>query len=221
MRKTNFSINEYYHLFNRGNSKQKIFHDKKDYERFIKMLFLANSNTNFKFRDVSKNPFKTERGEQLVAIGTYCLMPNHFHLLVTELEDNGISKFMQKITTAYSMYYNIKYKRTGGLFEGRYKSEHLYEDRYLKYIFSYIHLNPIKLIQKDWRDNGIKDKKKTLAYLEQYEYSSYIDYRDEDRIEKTILNKNNFPEYFTSPNKFNKEILDWITYADFTQVRPV
>src|SRR3989344_754162 len=162
LRKTPFVSNEYYHLYNRGNSKQKIFHDTEDYRRFITLLYTCNSENNFRMflveNGFEKDPYLWQRGKNLVSIGAYCLMPNHFHILVTEGEEGGISKFMQKLSTAYVMYYNQKYERTGGLFEGKFKSEHLDKDTYLKYIFSYIHLIPIKLLQKDWREVGIKNK---------------------------------------------------------------
>ncbi len=99
IRKIDFSINEYYHLYNRGNSKQKIFLDAEDYNHFIKLLYLCNSVRGITFRDVSQNSYEFDREETLVNIGAYCLMPNHFHLLVKEKVENGISKFMQKLLT--------------------------------------------------------------------------------------------------------------------------
>ena len=161
-----------------------------------------------------KDPYLWERGSQIVSIGAYCLMPNHFHLLVTEKEDGGISKFMQKVSTAYVMYHNNKNERTGGLFEGKFKSEHLDTDNYLKYIFSYIHLNPLKLIQKDWKDAGIKNKKASLNYLDNYRHSSFLDFMGAKRKENAILDRKAYPNYFPSTNKFESEILDWINYKN-------
>ena len=116
IRRVNFATGEYYHLYNRGNSKQKIFLDDEDYNHFVKLLYLCNSVRSITYRDVTKNVYDFDREETLVFIGAYCLMPNHFHILVKEKSEKGISKFMQKISTAYSMYFNNKYKRTGGLF---------------------------------------------------------------------------------------------------------
>ena len=118
---------------------------------------------------------------------------------------------MQKLITAYVMYYNKKYKRSGGLFEGKFKAEHTDTDRYLKYLFSYIHLNPIKLIESKWKENGIKNKTKALTYLAEYPYSSYLDYLDLNRPGKVILNRELFPNYFPTKQNFKKEIFDWIT----------
>ena len=214
IRKVNFVPQEYYHIYNRGNSKQKIFHDEQDYERFMCLLYSVNTKQKIISRLLFKNIFIFDREKNLVSIGAYCLMPNHFHILITQTENGSISKFMQKLTTAYSMYYNKKHKRTGSLFEGKFKSEYLDNDLYLKYVFSYIHLNPIKLIQKNWKEEGIKDKINVINFLKNYKYSSYIDYLNEKitRKESTILNKGAFPSYFPTKNLFTKEIFEWLSY---------
>ena len=146
MRKVKLSEGEYYHIYNRGVDRRKTFLDDRDYERFISNLFLANSSKKF---EMSKNKDKKwslekslseERGDRVVAIGAYCLMPNHFHLLVKEITPGGISKFMQKVQNAYTGYFNKKVHRTGVLFEGAFKAEHVDDDRYLKYLFAYKHL---------------------------------------------------------------------------------
>ncbi len=208
---------EYYHIYNRGNSKQKIFHDKEDYHRFISLLYVSNTNQRFNLydlnRDLEFNIYKLEINDHLVSIGAYCLMTNHFHILITEQIEGGISKFMQKLATAYSMYYNKKYKRTGSLFEGKFKSKHLHNDNYLKYNFSYIHLNPIKLIQSDWKEKGITNKTKVLDFLSKYEYSSYFDFVHEDkRSQGKILDIGSFPRYFPNRGAFLKEIFEWINF---------
>ncbi len=213
IRKVNLVSGEYYHIYNRGNSKQVIFQDEEDYQHFIKLLFLSNGEFNFKFQFIGKNDiYDFNRGLRLVSIGAYCLMPNHFHLLVTQIEGGSISKFMQKLTTGYSMYYNKKYERTGSLFEGKFKSEHANIDNYLKYLFSYIHLNIIKLIQKDWKEVGIKNKNEATDYLNEYKYSSYLDYLGIDRKENSILNREDLPDYFPTKELFKKDIFEWLSY---------
>lgn len=214
IRKVSFVPGEFYHIYNRGNSKQIIFHDKQDYSRFLSLLYAVNTKQNIILRLILKDVYKFDRGECLVSIGGYCLMSNHFHLLLTETEDGSISKFMQKLTTAYSMYYNEKYDRTGSLFEGKFKSEHANEDRYLKYLFSYIHLNPVKIIDKNWKTNGIKNKQKVLEFLKNYEYSSYKDYLGISRSENNILNKEAFPDYFPNKAAFTKEIFEWLSFNE-------
>ncbi len=216
IRNISFVEGEYYHIYNRGNSKQKIFLSESDYQRFVDLLYAVNREDGFNFADSQKgiSVYEKDSENPLVAIGAYCLMPNHFHILLTPLVGGGVSKFMQKLSTAYVMYFNLKNKRTGSLFEGKFRSQYVGNDRYLKYIFSYIHLNPIKLIQKDWKEKGIKNKKVALQYLAGYEYSSYVDYIGKERVQKMILSKSHFPEYFPSKSEFNNEILDWISYNE-------
>ena len=216
IRKKAFVSEEFYHIYNRGNSKQKIFHDQEDYFRFMSLLYACNSENNFRIYALGKeeSPYDFDRGVLLVSIGAYCIMPNHFHILITQTEKGDISKFMQKVSTAYVMYYNKKYKRKGGLFEGKFKAQYLNRDVYLKYIFSYIHLNPIKLIDKAWKERGIRNKKDAINYLNNYKYSTYLDYMGEYRIQNKILNKKAFPNYFPKQKDFSAEILEWITYKN-------
>ena len=210
-----FAPSEYYHLYSRGVEKRVIFLDKHDYERFIKILFFCNGSKSVVIRDLPRSltfgKYTDKRGEILVDIGAYCLMPNHFHLLVRERGEKGISLFMQKLITAYTMYFNDKYDRTGRLFESSYKSTHAADDGYLKYLFAYIHLNPVKLIDPEWKENGIKNIEKTKQYLDKYAFSSFADYAGRDRDSGLILAKQEFPEYFPTPDIFTTLIFEWIT----------
>ena len=211
IRKTSFAPGEFYHIYNRGNGKREIFHDQWDYSHFLKILNLFNNKENHCLRYESGNFFIPNLKTELVSIGGYCLMPNHFHLLVTEKEEGGISRFMQKLSTGYVMYYNQKYKRTGSLFEGKFKSEHVGNDKYLKYLFSYIHLNPVKLVEPKWKTKGVMDQTRVLEFLNGYEYSSYKKYlTDEDKY--NILDTSAFPEYFPTKESFKKEIFEWLNY---------
>ena len=214
IRKKAFVSEEYYHIYNRGNSKQKIVHDKEDHYRFISLLYACNSENNFRIYALNKieSPYDFKRDLELVSIGAYCLMPNHFHILITQTEKGDISKFMQKLSTAYVMYYNKKYKRTGGLFEGKFKAEHVDEDRYLKYLFSYIHLNSIKLIDKDWKEKGIHNKRRAIDFLNKYQYSSFLDFLGISRIQNKILNTVTFPNYFPTKEIFLKEVFEWFNF---------
>jgi len=140
-------------------------------------------------------------------------MPNHFHLLIREREEGGITKFMGKLGTGYSMYFNKKYERTGGLFEGRFKARHVDSDRYLKYLFAYIHLNPVKMIEPQWKEVGITNHTHVKKYIDEYEYSSYPDHGGIEREEKLILNTNVFPRYFNKKVDFTKFIDQWLVYV--------
>lgn len=212
-RKFTFSVDEFYHIYNRGTDKRVIFMDYEDYERFVSLMFVCNSDRPIIFRDIPIGlPYVFERGNTLVDIVAYCLMPNHFHLLILEKMDGGITKFMSKLLTAYSMYFNRKYKRTGGLFEGVFKAKHAETDEYLKYLFAYIHLNPVKIIDSNWKEYGIQNRVAAQGYLADYKYSSYLDWQGETRDESKILNRNASPEYFTTAKDFNDFVNEWLSY---------
>ena len=227
IRKIPFTQGEYYHVYNRGNSKQKIFLDNEDYYHFLECLYIFNTYKSFKIRDelhrLKIKSYDFDREVLLVSIGSWVLMPNHFHIYVMinphksdlcKKGKNNISEYMRKVLTAYSKYFNKKYERTGGLFEGKFKSVHIEDDKQAKYLFSYIHLNPIKLIQKNWKEEGIKDKNNALEFLDKYKWSSYLDYKGVERKENKILNKEDFPDYFNGIKNFDKEILEWLKYRE-------
>ena len=222
-RKTTFSLGENYHIYNRGNDKRITFQNKADYGRFIALLYLCNSVKNIRLSDYPRAKLEKlldiKREETIVDIGAYCLMPNHFHLLIHEKTENGISKFMQKLLTAYTMYFNKKNERTGSLFSGLFKSTHANEDEYLKYLFSYIHLNPIKLIEPMWKEKGISDKKKANSFLNSYDYSSFLDFTGKQRKESVILDKKHFPEYFKNFKEFADFIENWLSFTN-VKARP-
>lgn len=210
-----FSEGEFYHLYNRGVEKRETFSDINDRERFLRLLFLANSTEPFNFRDVEEKKLADiDRGNLLVAIGAYCLMPNHFHILVKEITPGGISIFMKKLNTGYSMYFNKRNERVGPLFQGRFKAQHVRRDEHLKYLFAYIHLNPIKLIEPDWKENKIKNREHAEEYLNAYRHSSYADYKHIQREEERILTMKEFPEYFIDTSDFTQFVSDWLNYDD-------
>ncbi len=210
IRKTPFMIGECYHIYNRGVDKRTIFSDKFDHKRFISLLYLCNGINSVNMSKVIRKGlpfseiFNMDRGEQFVDIGVYCLMPNHFHILAREKIEGGISMFMEKISTAYVMYFNTKNERKGSLFEGPFKAKHIDNDSYLNWVFSYIHINPIKLIDSDWKEKGISDHEMIEKFVENYKYSSYYDYFLGNRPENTILNKTSFPGHFSQLNDFEE-----------------
>ncbi len=215
-RKTILAPDEFYHIYNRGTEKRDIFKSVTDHKRFVTLLHLCNSLSpvhigNF-IKLHSSRLSEFDPGERLVDIVAYCLMPNHFHLLIHEKQDGGTSKFMQKLLTGYTMYFNKRYDRTGALFQGKFKASHANEDRYLKYLISYIHLNPVKLIDSKWKENGIKNRKQAEQYLEEYPYSSYREYLGHTRDERVLINLDVLPQYFETPKDFESNVTEWLTY---------
>jgi len=128
----------YYHVYARGVNKQKIFSENNDYAYFIKLFE----------RYLSARPAVSKTGEVYphylddIQILAYCLMPNHFHLLLYQVDVPYLEKFMRSVMTSYSRYFNIRYKRTGPVFESCYKAARVGDESYLQHISRYIHLNP-------------------------------------------------------------------------------
>lgn len=214
----NLAPGEFYHIYNRGTDKREIFLTKNDYDRFLSLLYLANSSEKVDLKRQGRTLSEImaiNKGENLVDICAYCLMPNHFHLILKERDAGGISRFMQKLITGYTMYFNKLNARNGALFQGKFKSEHANEDRYLSYLISYIHLNPVKLFDPKWKEKGIQDKKWAETFLNNYKYSSYLDYsREESRPESKILDKTALPRYSESPRDFQTSLSEWLNWKN-------
>ena len=216
MRKIPLVQGEYYHLYGRGVDKRVVFTEPSEYERFIAYLYILNSAQNSRHSDffrthTSQDAFNIDRGDPLVAFGAFCLMPNHFHLYVTPLVEGGVSKFMQRLQTAYTKYFNQKHARTGALFGSTFKSEHVKNDNHAKYLFSYIHLNPAKLKDPRWKEKGSGDLKKLAAFVEEYPYSSYREYLSGDHV---ITAPAKFPEYLHNKSEVQRHIKDWLQFQD-------
>jgi putative transposase len=206
LRKQSFAIGQFYHLYNRGTEKRIIFLDEQDHRHFLFLMYICNTEKSIELRNISEN---FDREETIVDIGAYCLMPNHFHILVREKIENGISTYMRKLLTAYSMYFNKKYERTGKLYESVFKSTHAGSDNYLKYLYSYMHLNPVKLIDRNWKENRNKNNARFLEYIFSYPYSSLKEYID---AQFRIIDPAQFPGYFKNPTEHREELFEWINF---------
>jgi len=200
-RPTNFfAPEEWYHCYSRGIDNRVVFESTSDYQRFISLLYLANTSTvlhrsnlgNLSYHEL----FTIPRKETLVSIGAYALMPNHFHLLLYEKNASGISTFMQKLGTAYTMYFNVKRERSGGLFTKPFRARHISDDRYLQHIIDYIHLNSLKLFENGHkRNNKMEDKHYFMTKLKSYPFSSFPDFNGTSRPAKVVLGNKIFNLY--------------------------
>ncbi len=197
LRKAPLLSGETYHVYNRGAHKYATFTDESDYRRFSALLHLANHSGPILLREIlgrkkhrgrfSGEVFAERPDKSFVDLLAYSLMPNHFHLVMRQRRDNGITKFMQKLTVSYSMYFNTKYGHSGVLFQGRFKSSHIDTEPYFRWIFSYIHLNPVSLVEPEWEERGIRDPARSKEFLRNYRHSSYYDYYVGERPERAIL----------------------------------
>lgn len=220
MRRITLSEGEYYHLYNRGVDKRVTFSSRPEYNRFLAYLYLMNDVESARYTDVIRTfsrglASRYDRGKPLVAIGAYCLMPNHFHIYATPLVEDGISKFMQRVQTAYTMFFNQKHERSGALFQGTFKARHVDDDAYAKYLFSYIHLNPAKLKEPNWKNFGARDFRGLHEYLRTYPYSSLREYTEREHI---ITNPSKFPDYLSDARELDDHINFWLEFRNPLEV---
>ncbi len=214
IRELNFTNEYLYHIYNRGVDKRDIFLEDSDYYRFLHDLYEFNDKNpvpaDFRHSTV-RHPTSYKFGERerelLVEIICFVLMPNHFHLILRQLQDEGISLFMKKIG-GYSCFFNQKHERSGTLFQGRFQSVLIDSDEYLMHLSRYIHLNPLDLLEKDWKEKGIKNKDKAQEFLNNYYWSSYLDYIGENNY-PSLINKRPILEYFDNTVRYKKFIEEY------------
>jgi putative transposase len=192
-RKIPIITGEFYHILNRGVASQPTFLSKRDYQRASLLLpYYQHLSPPFKFSRFLKFS-KTKQsevlqmmrkhGNLLVEIVAYCLMPNHFHFILKQLSDEGISKFVSDVTNSYTRYFNTKYERKGPIFQGKFKAVRVETEEQLLHLSRYIHLNPLSSYVV-----------KTTKDLENYSYSSFPEYLQEagDELCQKGLTLNNF-----------------------------
>ena len=216
MRKTKFVKGGHYHLSNRGVDNRNVFVSKEDYDRFEAYLYLLNDTesqraANFFVGKRNETIFDNARAEQLVAIGAYSLLPTHFHIIATPLHEGSLSKFMQKLTTAYTMYFNDKYQRTGSLFEGTYKAKASSSENHLKYLLAVTHLAPAQLFNRDWQEEDVFALERLSGELMDYRYSSAGEYMNDKHI---ITAPDYFPRYFARAKSMDTYIRYWADNKD-------
>ena len=140
MRKTKFENGEVYHIFNRGVDKREVFLSDSDYFRFLKSMKEFN-NTLPAWKMQSLSIRGETSSDPYIEIIAYCFNPNHFHLLVKQLNENGVSEFMRKLGTGYTMYFNKKHDHSGVIFQGVFKSVHVDTNEYFLYVSAYVNCN--------------------------------------------------------------------------------
>lgn len=217
MRNLQFVPENIYHIYNRGVEKRDIFLKDNDKWRFLQGLALFNdekTSSNILWQlekkrggvtlKVLKEFFINSISERnnLIRILAYCLMPNHFHLLIEEVKQTGISRFMHKLGVGYTGYFNKKYERDGALFQGTFKATVISKEDYLKYLLIYINVvNPGQLIEPNLKKEGVKNVKEVMKFAEQYIWSTNLEYlgrRNSIIIEKGIFSKMFNPKEYVS-----------------------
>lgn len=207
-RMTPLVMGEYYHIYNRGVARQPTFLSKKDHERFIICLhYYSFENVPFRLSKFLQLP-KEDRDKWIkelelknniaVEIIAFCLMPNHFHLLLKQVSDKGISTFMKKVTDAYTRYFNKRHGRVGSVFQGAFKAVHISHEEQLLHLSRYIHLNPLVSIvvrEEDFRG---------------YPWSSLKSYLGENY---SFINSKIILDFFKSKEKYLEFVMDQADYG--------
>ncbi len=229
MERPQFVNGEVYHVYSRGVEKRRIFMNNKDYFRAVHDMFefndtapaqisyhhLHSSIPETRLQKLERKPRKL-----LVEILCFCLMPNHYHFLLRQLRDGGITEFMRKFGTGFTNYFNIKYDRVGPLFQGKFKAVHVTEQRHLLYLPHYIHLNPLDLYTPEWREKRIKNVAKPLEFLKLYRWSSYPDYIGRTNF-PSITQRGFIQEIYgsTDPERYLGDIKEWLSELDLSSIR--
>ena len=207
---------EYYHICNRGVNKQTIFHDTRDYIRFLFLIIYfqspeilqnisryVDSFVKHRMFNINVDKIINKRTVELVA---FCIMPNHFHLILKEVEEGGISSYMQRVLNAYGKYYNTKYERSGHVFQGPYRLVHIEDDRQMRHVSAYIHRNPREI--KSW-----------FKKEHTYPWSSYQDFTGTNRWGELLVpdiamgesSQKQYEEFVrTSPSKVLEGELEYL-----------
>jgi putative transposase len=201
----------YFLISNVGSEGRIIFSSKEDFDRFEAYLYLLNSVDSPRVANLfaggrEREIFTTARGEKLIAIGAYCFTPKEFHLLVTPVADGGISKFMQKLQTAYTMFFNHKYQRTGRLFHSAYRSRQAETEDELQFFFTSVHLNAIKLFNERWHELEKEELLSLAASAMNYRYSSIGEHRTNKSV---ITSRDTFPRNLFSIKNASAHVRLW------------
>ncbi len=196
-RKEELANGEMYHVILRALDDNLIFKNTDDYYRGIFSIYEFNNinSVTIQARRKARTAFKKslkkadrrptsiqslefiDDREKMIEILAFCFMPNHIHLLLKQVKDNGISKFMKKLGGGYARYFNDKYKRKGHVFQDTFRAVRIESDNQFMATVSYIFTNPIALIEPEWKELGIRNHstKKVFKFLEEYKWSSYQD----------------------------------------------
>lgn len=212
MERLTFETGEFYHVYNRSIEKRILFPRESDYVRFTQAAYYFNDATfqpeNFKYKGLTL--VKDEKRKELVEILAFCWMPTHYHFLLRQKVDGGITTFMRRLGTGFTMYFNKKYDRNGNIFEGPFKARHIAKDDYLLHATRYIHLNPLELYDRTWKEKGTKNMEASKKFVLQYRWSSLHNYLG-GKIFSEIISTPEFWRIFGGGQKEYKQFLwEWL-----------
>ncbi|PIR83743.1 hypothetical protein COU18_03665 [Candidatus Kaiserbacteria bacterium CG10_big_fil_rev_8_21_14_0_10_51_14] len=204
---------ELYHVLNRGVDKRTLFLDDKDRARFVHDMWEFNDIEDAKnvwYRAPQYSGLRNHymEKERIIDLHAWCIMGNHYHLLISERVDGGLTKFIRRLNVGYANYFNERYKRKGTLFQGRSKKILINTDPHFLHILNYIHSNPLDFSRdgKRWREKKLPSATDALKNLEKYKWSSYLDYTGTHNF-PSVLTTELFSDVFKD---YKKEILSFL-----------
>ena len=221
-------IGEIYHIYNSGIEQRNIFLDDDDRLRFIHDLFEFNDenptiNLAYHFgqkqsKEVGLPKIERVPRKLLIDLLIFCLMPNHFHLMIKQQKEGGITAFMRKLGTGYTNYFNKKYNRVGHLLQGKYKIVHANQESHFIHLPYYIHLNPLDADFPEWRERKIKNYKKAMKFIENYRWSSFQDYIGIKNF-PSVTQREFLLKFFEGPAQYKKDVANWLKNIDPEEIK--
>ncbi len=200
---------DFFHIYNRGVDKRKTFLHASDYLRFMQNLFIYNSTDPYPHNAWTiADRLVRKPSQTLVTIHAFCLMQNHYHLILSPTVEDGIPRFMQKVNMGYSKYFNDRYERSGALWQGKYQAVAITDDAQFLYIPYYVHLNALDRSLPKWRKGQIKDSSKALATLNTYRWSSHHAFIEKNQVNGVVklLTADSFFIQEWSPKEYLQQI---------------
>ncbi len=230
-RKEEFINDGIYHTILRGIDNNLIFKDTDDYYRGIFSIYEFNNSqpTTIQEKRRERSRYKknidrrrtsiessdfVDRRDRLVDILTFCFMPNHIHLLLKQIKTEGLRNFMIKLGSGYGRYFNQKYERKGYVFQNRFRSVPIKDDNQLMTVVNYIHLNPVSIIEPNFKEKGIKNHsvQEVMNFLKtDYRWSGYLDYIGIKNF-PSVTERDFLLELMGGQDGLIKNITDWISH---------
>jgi len=194
--------------------------NKNDYVRFIHDLYEFNDSkpapqfsraNRFYVGRRTSNINDCQARDCLVNIHAFALMPNHHHGLIEQLKKNGLTLFMKKLHGGYGRAFNEKHKRSGYLFQGRFKDVHVKGDTQLAYLVCYIHSNPLDIWKSRWKEKKLTNSeiREALKFLEKYRWSSHLDYLGIENF-PSVIHKDFLLKFFNGAKSYKEFFIDWL-----------
>lgn len=208
-----------HHSFNRGTEKRNIFLEDADFARGVHDLYEFNDvnsivNLGQRFKGSPTPLIGNKPREKLVEVISWCLMSNHYHLFSYPIVENGLSKFHQKFGRGFTNFFNVKYKRNGVLFQGKYKKVRVINDVQVIQLICYIHSNPLNFWKPNWKENGLTDMEiqNALEFLEkEYRWSSHLDYWGIKNF-PSLIDNDFSSRFFRNPEEYREVFTNWLRY---------